>query len=192
MSNDSVAERFASGLDYEAEEYVHAETPDQLKALGSEIRMAILDLLNERAASVTELAEALDRPKGTIGYHVKVLEKVGFVRVVHTRQVRAMTEKFYGRVAHTVVFHGVPDTRNKMFMLQEAMNEAVVEDGSALPATTLRHVRMSQEQAAEFWEEILELALRFAKAPRGGDRVYGFLGAIYPTDLPVLPVEEDS
>ncbi len=180
----------STGLDYLAEEFVHAETPDQLKALGSEIRMTILDLLNERAASVTELADVLDKPKGTVGYHVKVLEDAGFIKVVRTRQVRAMTEKFYGRVAHTVVFHGVPDTGHKMFMLQEAMNEAVIEEGAALPATTLRHVRMTEEQAAEFWEEVMELAVRFAKAPRGGDRVFGFLGAIYPTDLPVLPSDE--
>ncbi|MDJ0498216.1 MAG: winged helix-turn-helix domain-containing protein [Acidimicrobiia bacterium] len=180
----------STGLDYPAEEFVHAETPDQLKALGSEIRMTILDLLNERAASVTELADVLDKPKGTVGYHVKVLEDAGFIKVVRTRQVRAMTEKFYGRVAHTVVFHRVPDAGHKMFMLQEAMNEAVIEEGAALPATTLRHVRMTEEQAAEFWEEVMELAVRFAKAPRGGDRVFGFLGAIYPTDLPVLPSDE--
>ena len=189
MSTDA-APQPNTGLDYPAEEFVHAETPDQLKALGSEVRMTILDLLNERAASVTELAGALDKPKGTVGYHVKVLEEAGFIKVVRTRQVRAMTEKFYGRVAHTVVFDGVPDKSHKLFMLQEAMNEAVVEEGAALPATTLRHVRMSEEQAVEFWEQIMELAISFAKARRGGDRVYGFLGAIYPTDLPVLPGDE--
>ncbi len=184
------AKKPQTGLDYEAEEYVHARTPDQLKALGSPLRMAIIDLLNERAASVTELAEALERPKGTVGYHVKVLEDAGFIRVVRTRQVRAMTEKFYGRVAHTLVFHGIPDSQNKLFMLQEALEEAVIEEGSALPATTLRHVRMSEEQAVEFWAQVMELAVEFAKAPRGGDRVYGFLGAIYPTDLPTLPDDE--
>jgi DNA-binding transcriptional ArsR family regulator len=176
-----------SGLDYEADEYVHAETPDQLKALGNAMRMTILDLLNERAASVTELAHALGRPKGTVGYHVKVLEDAGFIRVVRSRKVRAMTEMFYGRVAHTVVFHGIPDTHDKMFMLHEALTEAVVEEGAAMPATTLRHVRMSEGQAVEFWEQVVELAVRFAKAPRNGERVYGFLGAVFPTNLPVLP-----
>lgn len=180
----------ATGLDYEAEELVHAETPDQLKALGHAMRMTILDLLNERAASVTEMAEALGRPKGTVGYHVKVLEDAGFIRVVRSRKVRAMTEKFYGRVAHTVVFHGVPETGDKLFMLQEALAEAVIEEGNPMPATTLRHVRMSEEQAIEFWEEVLDLAVRFAKAPRGGERVYGFLGAVFPTNLPVLPTDE--
>jgi DNA-binding transcriptional ArsR family regulator len=182
----------ATGLDYAADEFVHAETPDQLKALGSQTRMTILDLLYERAASVSELAVALGKPKGTIGYHVKVLEEAGFIKVVRTRQVRAMTEKFYGRVAHTVVFHGVPEAGNKLFMLQEALNEAVVEEGAAMPATTLRHVRMTEEQAAEFWEEVMELAVRFAKSQRGGDRVYGFVGAVYPTDLPVLPDDEPA
>ncbi len=189
MSTDSAVQP-TSGLNYEAEEFVYAETPDQLKALGNQVRMSILDLLNERAASVTELSTALERPKGTVGYHVKVLEDAGFIRVVGTRQVRAMTEKFYGRVAHTVVFPGVPDTGNKMWMLQEALNEVVIEEGNALPATTLRHVRMSEEQAAEFWERVVELAVEFTKAPRNGERVYGFLGAVYPTDLPTLPDEE--
>jgi DNA-binding transcriptional ArsR family regulator len=186
------SQQSTTGLDYTADEFVHAETPDQLKALGSETRMTILDLLNERAASISELAVALDKPKGTIGYHVKVLEQAGFIKVVRTRQVRAMTEKFYGRVAHTVVFHGVPEAGNKLFMLQEALNEAVVEEGAAMPATTLRHVRMTEEQAAEFWEEVMDLAVRFAKSPRGGDRVYGFVGAVYPTDLPVLPDDEQG
>ena len=191
MSTEPVPQP-GTGLDYEADEYVHAETPEQLKALGNAMRMTIIDLLNERAASVTELAAALERPKGTVGYHVKVLEKAGFIRVVRSRKVRAMTEKFYGRVAHTVVFHGIPDTHDKMFMLREALAEAVVEEGAAMPATTLRHVRMSEEQAVEFWDEVGELAVRFAKAPRGGDRVYGFLGAIFPTDLPVLPQDGEQ
>jgi len=187
MSTDHLPEQHNSALDYEVDEFVHAETPDQLKALGNQIRMTILDLLNERAASVTELAAALDRPKGTVGYHVNVLEDAGFVRVVRTRQVRAMTEKLYGRTAHTIIFHGSPDPGGKLFMLQEAMAEAVVDDDSALAASTLRHVRMSEDQAVAFWDRVLELAVQFAKAPRGGERVYGFLGAIYPTDLPVLP-----
>jgi DNA-binding transcriptional ArsR family regulator len=191
MSTDP-ASPHDTGLDYEAEEYVHAETPEQLKALGSSLRLAILSLLNERAASTTELADALARPKGTIGYHVKVLEKAGFIRVVRTRKVRAMTEKFYGRVAHTVVYQAIPDTQDALFMVRRALGEAVVEDDLALPAFTLRHVRMDQAQAAEFWQRVVDLAIEFTKAPRSGDRVYGFLAGIYPTNLPTLPDEKEE
>ena len=189
MSTNSDSEPSPTGLDYEAEEYVHAETPEQLKALGNGQRLAILSLLNERAASVTELAAALGRPKGTVGYHVKVLKEAGFIHVVRTRKVRAMTEKFYGRVAHTVVFHGLPEPGDPMFMVREALEQAVIEDDQAMPAFTLRHVRMSEDQAIAFWEQVAELADRFTKAPRGGDRVFGFLGGVFPTDLPTLPTE---
>jgi DNA-binding transcriptional ArsR family regulator len=43
-------------------------------------------------------------PKGTVGHHAKVLEKAGLIRVVRTRQVRALTEKFYGRTARLFLF----------------------------------------------------------------------------------------
>lgn len=191
MSPDSAAAKSVSGLNYEAEELVHAETPEQLKALASELRVSILSLLNERAASTTELADALQRPKGTVGYHVKVLEAAGFIRVVHTRKVRAMTEKFYGRVAHTVVIHGIPGKQDPMFMVQQALREVVIEKDLAMPAFTLRHVRMTEEQVVEFWQRVVDLASEFTKAPRGGDRVYGFLGGIYPTELPTLPTETE-
>ena len=137
--------------------------------------------------SRAEIAAASKRPKGTIGYHIKVREEAGFISVVRTRQVRAITEKFYGRVAHTVVFHGIPESSDKLWMLHEAAERAVIEEGGVLPATTLRYVRMSEEQAFEFWERVLELAVEFAKAPRGGDRVFGLLGAVFPTDEPTLP-----
>ena len=181
-----------SGLDYDADDVVRADTPDQLKALGNSIRLAILSLLNERAASTTELAGALAKPKGTVGYHVKVLEEAGFIRVVRTRKVRAMTEKFYGRVAHTVVYAGIPDTQDKLNMVRQTLNEAVVDDAGALAAFTLRHVRMTEEQAAAFWHQVAELAESFTKAPRGGDRVYGLIAGIYPTDLPTLPDDTED
>ena len=67
--------------------------PEQLRALGDDLRSKIVVLLRERAASTTELAEKLGLPKGTVGHHVKVLEKAGLVQVVRTSQVRALTEK---------------------------------------------------------------------------------------------------
>ena len=69
-------------------------------------------LLRERAASTSELAVALETPKGTVGHHLKVLESAG----AHSRRpyapVRALTERYYGRVARLFVMKGdesVPD-----------------------------------------------------------------------------------
>ena len=90
--------------DYEADDVMVVTEPEQLKALGDDLRSQIVVLLRERAHSTTELAELLDLPKGTVGHHVKVLEKADLIRVVRTRKVRALTERYYGRTARLFLF----------------------------------------------------------------------------------------
>ena len=89
--------------DYELDDVLVVEDPKQLRALADALRARIVVLLRERAASTTELAAALETPKGTVGHHLKVLETAGLIRVVRTRKVRALTEKYYGRVARLFV-----------------------------------------------------------------------------------------
>jgi DNA-binding transcriptional ArsR family regulator len=112
--------------DYELDDVMVVEDPKQLRALADDLRARIVTLLRERAASTTELATALETPKGTVGHHLKVLEGAGLIRVVRTRKVRALTEKYYGRVAWLFVMKG---------------DEAMPEDlrGGALSALMLRH-----------------------------------------------------
>lgn len=90
--------------DYEAVDVLVVREPEQLKALGDDLRSKIVILLRDRAFSTTELATKLGLPKGTVGHHLKVLEKAGLIQVVRTRQVRAMTEKLYGRTARLFLF----------------------------------------------------------------------------------------
>ncbi len=78
--------------------------PEQLRALADDLRTKITSLLRERAWSTQQLARELGVPKGTVGHHLKVLERAGLIRVVRTRHVRAVTEKFYGRVAKLFLF----------------------------------------------------------------------------------------
>src|ERR1700749_2147528 len=87
--------------DYELDEMLVITAPDQLRALAEPLRGALLDLLYERAATVTELAQAVGRPTSTAAHHVNVLAAAGLLRVVRTRGVRAVEERYYGRVART-------------------------------------------------------------------------------------------
>src|SRR5215212_10782280 len=89
----------AAPPDYELADRIALTRPAQVKAIGHPLRTTILGLLHERAATVTELAAALKRPKSTIAHHVKVLAEAGLVQVVRTRRVRAIEERFYGRTA---------------------------------------------------------------------------------------------
>lgn len=176
-------------LDYELDDIAHADTPEAMKALANATRTTILHLLLERAATTSQLAEVLEKPKGTVGYHLSVLADVGLVRVVRTRQVRAMTEKYYGRTGRTIVFGGPYDDGDPFFMLHAAIGEAVIEEGEPLPMFTLRHARIPVAVAVEFSERILEVVEEFIDLPRSGDRVFGLVAGIYPSNLPAMQTE---
>src|SRR4051794_41643949 len=109
------------GHDYEAEDTMLVADPQRLRAMGGPCRTQRMQLLRNRARSTQEIAEQLKMPKGTVGHHLKVLESAGLIRVVRTRKVRAVTEKFYGRTA-------------RLFLYQTEDPA----DGRAISAVTLR------------------------------------------------------
>lgn len=172
--------------DYDLEARREVREPAALRALAHALRRRILALLHERAATTSELAETLDRPKGTVGYHLKVLADAGLVRIVRTEQVRAITAKYYGRTARTFVIHGLSedDGLGRHFMLHEAM-AAWVPDEEGM--TTLRFARIPRERAREWAERLAELAEEFVAQEPEGDAVHGLLLGIHRTDRAVLP-----
>src|SRR5438876_11199575 len=93
--------------DYELADEIVITAPAQLRAIADPLRDTILDLLLERAATVTELAAAVKRPKSTVAHHVNVLVAAGMLRVVRTQRVRAIDERDYGRTARVIMVVGV-------------------------------------------------------------------------------------
>jgi DNA-binding transcriptional ArsR family regulator len=177
--------------DYELADRIALTEPSQVKAIGHPLRTTILGLLHERAATVNELAAALERPKSTVAHHVKVLGEAGLVQVVRTRRVRGIDERFYGRTARMFyVVERSPDGNElprdfNDFEVAARESVAAYRDGKLWGF--IRHARISEAQASEFWERMAELVTDFDKLPRTGDTVYGFAIGVYPTDHPVLP-----
>jgi DNA-binding transcriptional ArsR family regulator len=184
--------------DYELADRIALTEPSQVKALGHPVRNTILGLLHERAATVSELAVALERPKSTVAHHVKVLAETGLVRVVRTRRVRAIEERFYGRTArmfYVSIERGGTDGGElprdfNDFEVAARESAAAYDDGKLWGF--IRHARISETQASEFWERMAELVAEFDRLPRSGDTMYGFAVGVYPTDGPTLPSGENS
>ena len=174
--------------DYELAPTVHADTPAQLKALADPVRSQILDLVLERAATVTELASALNKHKSSVAYHVNILVEVNLLTVIRTRRVRAIEERFYGRVGRTIVIGDgpLPDGTVRQNFLAEAQAEARVSRPGHMLAT-LRHARIPEDRAGEFFKRVTEIAEEFTELERDGDVVFGFVAAVYPTGQPTLP-----
>jgi DNA-binding transcriptional ArsR family regulator len=120
----------SDGYDYEAAETLVVADPAQLRAMADPFRTQLIQLLRDRARSTQEIAQELAVPKGTVGHHLKVLEKAGLIRVVRTRKVRAVTEKFYGRTA-------------RLFLYQTEDPD----DGRAISTNTLQHAASEVERA---------------------------------------------
>lgn len=188
-------ERNPNVPDYELAERIALTEPAQVKALSHPLRNTILGLLHERAATVTELATALGRPKSTVAHHVKVLREAGLVQVVRTRRVRAIEERFYGRTARMfyVSLERSPegdDPPRDFNDFEVAAQESVEAFMDGKLWGFIRHARISETQASEFWERMAELVAEFDRLPRSGDTVYGFAVGVYPTDHPTLPPGE--
>ncbi|ADB31033.1 transcriptional regulator, ArsR family [Kribbella flavida DSM 17836] len=184
--------------DYELAETLELTTAEQVRAISDPLRTTILGLLHERAATVTELATAVGRPKSTVAHHVKVLADAGLLRVVRTRRVRAIEERYYGRVAR--MFYVGLGRQADGDELPQDFNDfevAAKESAQAYDAGQLRsfirHARIPEHQAAEFWRRVVQVIHEFDRLPRGGDTAYGFTVGLYPMlGYPTLPPARDE
>jgi len=183
--------------DYELADQLVVTAPAQLRALADPLRATILDLLLERAATVAELAAAVQRPKSTVAHHVNVLVEAGMLRIVRTRRVRAIDERYYGRTAR-VFYVGVVNRpgEDPTTVHANALSVAAAESVPAHEAdelrSILRHARIPAQRAAEFWQSVDAVVREFSQLPRSGATVYGFAAGLYPTDYPTLPDATDE
>lgn len=94
-------------------------------------------------ATITQIAERVGLAKGSSSYHVRLLERAGLVKVVRTRKVRGVTERYYAMAARTIALpdpgEGGPDV---------LMRHAVA-DLEASPVDGERHVRMAHLRLTE-------------------------------------------
>lgn len=178
--------------DYDLDEMLVITAPEQLRAVADPLRATLLELLLERAATVTEIAQAVGRPKSTIAYHMNLLVEARLLRVVRTRRVRAIDERYYGRLARTFYIGVLSRPEDKQVVaaingLAEAAAEAAPAHAADDLRCTLVHARIPVEEVRVFWAEVQAIARKFAQIPRSGDQVYGFAAGLYPTDAPTLP-----
>src|SRR4029077_10182270 len=75
---------------------------DILKALAHPSRVHALQILNQRVASPKELAHEVGTSVGKMAYHVRELDKAGYIELVSTAPRRGATEHFYRAIKRAV------------------------------------------------------------------------------------------
>jgi DNA-binding transcriptional ArsR family regulator len=184
--------------DYELDDVLLVDDPKQLRALGDLTRGRIIGLLSQRAASTTELAAALGMPKGTVGHHLKVLEKAGLVRVVRTRQVRALTEKYYGRVARLFELKGV-DTDEELRgralaaqMLRLTAEEVAASTDDEAGRTGVGRARLAAKDVVRFQRRLDRLQDDFRAAATPDGELHVLSIAFFPSSMTLPPGDHDA
>lgn len=182
--------------DYELDDVIVVQDPKQLRALGDFTRGRIIGLLGQRAASTTELATALDMPKGTVGHHLKVLEKAGLIRVVRTRQVRALTEKYYGRVARLFELKGVDSEADlkagaiSAMMLRQVAEEAAAAGTDEKGRTGVGRARLTEKDAARFERRLARLQDDFRDAADPDGELHVLSVALFRSAVTLPPADD--
>jgi DNA-binding transcriptional ArsR family regulator len=130
----------------------HVTTDEQLRAVSNLTRHRIMAVMRFEPATITQIAERLGLAKGSSSYHVRLLERAGLVKVVRTRKVRGVIERYYAMAARSIELpdpgEGGPDV---------LMRHAVA-DLEAAPADGERHVRMAHLRLTE--EQFAQLGAR--------------------------------
>ncbi|MGW4376796.1 ArsR/SmtB family transcription factor [Streptomyces albidoflavus] len=137
-------------------ETFHVTTEEQLRAVSSLTRHRIMAVLRFEPSTITQVAERVGVAKGSSSYHVRLLERAGLVKVVRTRKVRGVTERYYAMAARSIVLpdpgEGGPDV---------LMRHAVADlEASPVDERHVRmaHLRLSDERFAELEARMQALA----------------------------------
>ncbi|MGC0273621.1 ArsR/SmtB family transcription factor [Pseudactinotalea sp. Z1739] len=193
MADDTSDPDHAGLPDYELPDALEFSRPEQYRALFENTRLQIVSALSERAATTSELAEMLEKPKGTVGHHLKVLTDAGLVHVVRTKKVRALEAKYYGRTARVFWYHRIAEGAGAD---ERAIGTAATELAQ-VPAqqrhevfANIRYARIPTERAEAFSNRLQDLLLEFADEPRAGQTTYALAAALYPTTR--RPLTDDS
>jgi DNA-binding transcriptional ArsR family regulator len=134
-----------------------------VRALGHPLRVKILEVVQLRNASPSELTEMLSAPLGNVAYHVRVLEKCGCIEQVATARRRGAVEHYFRARPRSYIGH--QDWRNVPKSLRDAVSGAslgtffdraadALESGTldARDDTTLNWMPMAVDAAG--WEEV--------------------------------------
>lgn len=85
--------------DFDPQPVMILEEPEQIKCFTDALRIRVLRILRQRAATNQQIADELGEPHAKVLYHVRFLLEAGLVKLVEQRISGGNVEKYYRAVA---------------------------------------------------------------------------------------------
>ena len=111
---------------------------DQVRVLADSLRVRILEGYGQEARTTKQLAKILGEKPSKLYHHVEALEKVGLIRLEHTRQNRGTIEKYFRPVAETfradASLFSSPEPTEPLSPMEEVVTASLESAGDELRA----------------------------------------------------------
>ncbi len=180
---------------------------ETLKVIADPIRNQILDVLQFTPQNTKEVADKLGLAPSKLYYHFNMLEKIGLIEVVETRQISNLIEKYYKSVAtyflvdpallnfessegkenmYTLVESSIDTTREDFLRSLQARSlqlEQGVDNKKRAVMLTRNLSNMSDELAEDFLKRLSTLIEEFTDADTKNekDQTFALTVAMYPS-----------
>jgi DNA-binding transcriptional ArsR family regulator len=180
---------------------------ETLKVIADPIRNQILDILQFSPQNTKDVADKLGLAPSKLYYHFNMLEKFGLIKVVETRQVSNLIEKYYLAISNyfcvdptllnfessegkeninSLVGSTIDTTREDLLRSLHART-LQIEQGAVEKKRSLILTRnlsnLSDEKAEKFVERLSSLLEDFIDADTKdpADQTFAFTAAMYPS-----------
>lgn len=180
---------------------------ETLRVIADPIRNQILEVLQFTPQNTKEVAEKLGLSPSKLYYHFNMLEKNGLIKVVETRQISNLIEKYYQAVAiyfmvdpsllnfesnegkenmYTLVESAIDTTREDLMRSLHARS-LQIEQGAVEKKRSIMLTRylsnMEDQKAEEFMQRMSDLVEEFMDADTRdpNDQTFALTVAMYPS-----------
>ncbi len=162
-------------------------------------RMAILRMLSREKRTITSVAREMTVHPANLTHHFKLLQRLGLIRLVETRDTGRNLEKYYVSVARNfVVRPKARTTAGKQALALSVLrdNLSVAIDRSRPGARAghtlalLASARLCQKDVARFVKRLRTLVAEFQRADSGDGRSYSLNTSLYPDEAPAMRPED--
>lgn len=124
-------------------------------------------------------------PKGTTAYHIHVLRNAGLVEVAAARRVRGGTEQLLTLSSRGFRLDGRSGDSAR-FLFESALAEMVSAQPHKPEHTVLRHLWLTDVQAAAIAAHLEEYTVSEGSAHDPDTQAYGLLLSLFPAAIPKL------
>jgi DNA-binding transcriptional ArsR family regulator len=143
-------------------EYLEISDQNVIKGLAHPLRVQILGILEQRAASPNELSQELGAPLGNVSYHTRELLRFGLVKLVKKTPRRGAIEHYYKAVKQPQITEAgwaktprvVKDSmvRSALEQISDFVNAAAIEGGFNQPEAHLNRIQLTVDERG--WKEL--------------------------------------